>query len=89
MVHRVKWTSDSCRRTSHHVGIDHCCSEIPVSQQFLHLADIVAVFYQVRCEAVAKRMAACRFRDACARHGLMYRPLEDAWIEMVPPNFAR
>ena len=48
------------------VRVDHRRLHVRVAQQFLHGADVVAVFEQVRREAVAERVAADRLLDAAA-----------------------
>ena len=44
-----------------HMGVDHRGSDVFMAQQFLHGANIVAVFEEMRCEGMSERMTACRF----------------------------
>ncbi len=48
--------------------IDHRRLHITMPQQFLDSSDIVAVFEQMRREAMAQRVAACRLGDVRRAH---------------------
>ena len=46
----VRGTSHPVRTTVEDVGVDHRRADVPVAEQFLHRADVVPVFEQVRGE---------------------------------------
>lgn len=53
------------------MGIDHRRAQIPVAEELLDRADVVAILHQMGRERVPERMAARRFGDA----GPAHRPL--------------
>ncbi len=58
------------------MGIDHGGGEVFMAEQFLDGADIVAVLEQMGGEAMAKGVAAGRFRNASRANGKFDRVLE-------------
>jgi len=72
----------------HDVGVDHCGFQVFVPEQFLHGADVSALFQQVGGEAVAQCVALNVLVDpgsiGCAGKGFG----EIALVDVVPsPNF--
>ena len=55
--------------------VDHCRTHVGVSKKFLNGAQVIAVFQQVRGEAVAQRVVASVLRDAGQADGALHRPL--------------
>jgi hypothetical protein len=57
------------------VCVDHRSPHVAVAQQLLHRAYVVAVFDQVRGEAMAERVTGGGLRYPCPAHSLAYSPL--------------
>ena len=53
----VGGTHDGAGATVQHMGVDHRRADVPMSEQFLHGPDVVAVLEKVRGEGVAQGMA--------------------------------
>lgn len=68
-----------------HMGVDHRCLQMPVSEEFLDRADVVAVFQQMGCETVAQGVKGSRFRQTCGRDGCFESPLQTGGMKMVTP----
>ena len=68
------------------VGIDHSGFEVFVPEEFLDGADIIAIFEQVGCEAMAQGMAAYFFVDLGGADGSFERSLECSVVEMMAAN---
>jgi hypothetical protein len=71
------------------MGIDHCCADIAVAQEFLNGANIVAELDESGCERVAECMAAAVFRYAGAENGEFDRSLDGCLIDMGTEVFLR
>ena len=65
------------------VGIDHCCPDVLMSEEFLHSTDIIALFQEVGSERMAERVAASRLRDSRPEDSGFDGPLEEAFIDVV------
>src|SRR5262245_55077370 len=70
------------------VRIHHRRGHISVAQEFLHGADIVTVFEQVRGEGVAERVAGGPLGDAGGHHRVLHRTLEDRFMQMMATTLA-
>jgi hypothetical protein len=46
------------------MGVNHRCSDVFVTEQLLNRTNVIAVFKQMRGEAVPEGVAACRFSDS-------------------------
>ncbi len=66
------------------MGVNHRGAHIPVPKQFLNRPDVIAVFQQMRGEGMTESMAACGFRDASLQDRLLYRALQNGFVEVVP-----
>ena len=60
-----------------------------MTQQLLYGADVVAVFHEVRREAVAKRMAACRLGDLGLETGVPKSFLQHGLVKVMAPTHPR
>jgi hypothetical protein len=67
------------------MGVDHRRADVTMPEQFLHRPDVVAVFQQVRRKGVPKRVTAHRLNDAHASRGLFDGPLQDRFVDVMPP----
>ena len=75
-------STSSVQRTSYtlaaliqDVRINHRRTHILMSQQFLHGADIIAIFQKVRGKAVPERMTTSTLYDSGGRYGSLNRGL--------------
>jgi len=55
----------SFRPAIEHMGIDHCCFNILVTEKFLNGADIIACFKQVSGKAMAEGIRVNIFMNSC------------------------
>ena len=58
------------------VGVNHGRGDVLVPEEFLHGANIIAVFQQMRSETVPEGMAAGGFGDAGGAEAALTRVLE-------------
>ena len=65
------------------VGINHGCSDITVSQQFLNRSDIVIGLQKVTGETVAKGMGRGPLGDFSPAHAPFYGLLDMGVMEMI------
>src|SRR5262245_59905429 len=65
------------------MGVDHRCTHVLVSQEFLHGTDIVAIFQQMRGEAMTERVTAAVFRDTSPLESLFDGGLHNGFRDMV------
>ena len=66
-----------------HVCVDHRRADIRVTEQFLHRADVVARFQQMRRETMSKRVTTPVLRDLRCTHRFFHRFLQDRWVKMM------
>jgi len=66
------------------VGVNHCCRNVLVPQQFLHGSDIVSVGKKMRCKAVPEAVATDGFVDAGKGNRLLDRLSHAAFVEVIP-----
>ena len=66
-----------------HVGVDHCRAHVTVTEQFLHRANVVPGFQQVRGKRVPEGVAGGRLRDSRLTHRCLYRSLQPLFVHMV------
>jgi len=81
------------------MGVNHCRLEVRMAKKFLNGTDIVAVFQEMSCEAVAEGMAGDPFGCSGALYRLVYCLLKDGFVHVVsalplgfgvgPPSFLR
>ncbi len=71
------------------VCIDHCCSDIGMTEQLLDGAYVMVCFKQVGREAVSERVAANSFSDPAALCRFFHRSLQTALVHMMAPNRSR
>ena len=65
------------------MGIDHGCTNVFVTEQFLYRANIIATLNQVGSEGVAQGMTATRFINSGITDCLFKRFLEDGSVDMM------
>ena len=80
---RVQWAVDPTSSALQHMGIDHGCTHVLVSQEFLHRTDIVAVLQKMGGETVAQGMTAPTFWNAGALESLFHGSLQHRFRHMV------
>ncbi len=64
----IRWASHTKAAPVENVGVDHCGPNAPVSEQFLHRSDVVAVLQKMGCKGVSERMAGRALREARSLH---------------------
>ena len=79
----IEWAADSGAAAGEDVGIDHCCSHVRMAEKFLDVADIIALFEEVRCEGVAECVAAAILRNSSAEDSGFDCALEGALINVM------
>ena len=70
------------------MGVDHRRADVPVAQQLLDGANVVAVLPQVGGERVPEGVARGGLGDPGAADRLLHRPLKDGFVEMVTATLA-
>jgi len=65
------------------MGVDHRGADVVVAEEFLHGADVVAVFEQMRCERMPQRVSGGPLVNASQPHGIFHCPLNRAFMYMV------
>jgi len=80
----VQWTANRHGASVEDVGVDHSSADVLVPQQFLHGADVVAIFQQVGGEGVAEGMGSDVLLDASELSRFADGLLEAALVEVVP-----
>ena len=75
--------SDTEARAILHVGIDHCCAQVFVAEEFLHGADIAALFEEVCGERMPEGVAGGGFSDSCRSEGTFECALQRRFIDVV------
>lgn len=92
-IHTSSWlierAPDGESALRENVGIDHCCPDVAVTQEFLDRADIIAHFQQSGCERVPERMAASVLCDPRAQDSGFHCTLEHAFVDMMAAFFVR
>jgi hypothetical protein len=76
-------TAGAAASTVQNVGVDHCCFDDAVAQQFLHRADFAAGGHQVRGEVMTKRMAGDHLRRTGLVSGLRYGLLDKRFVDVI------
>src|SRR2546429_9122541 len=71
------------------MGVNHGGRDVFVAEQLLNRTDVVAVFKQMRGEAVSEGMAACRFSDSGCSDCQFDRVLKVLFGDVMPPQIAR
>jgi hypothetical protein len=79
----VEGASDRERAAVEDVGVDHGGGDIPMAEELLDGADVVASIQQVGGEAVPQAVAACLFGEARRAHGVVEGALEDGFVKVV------
>ena len=62
----IERTADAASTTLQHMGIQHRCADIFVSEQFLDRADVIAIFQEMGRKTMAERMTTAAFLNAGA-----------------------
>ncbi len=65
------------------VGINHRRGHVAVAEEFLDGSDVLAGLEQVGREGVPERVARRGYGDPGSAHGLLHRPLEDRFVQVV------
>ena len=90
MMHRrarlqpISGTPDAETTAVQDVRINHRRADVGVAEELLHLADVVAVFQQVRGERAAERVAARTFRESGLADRGRDRSLDRTLVEVEP-----
>jgi hypothetical protein len=71
------------------VSVDHRGADVFVAKKFLDGPDIVSCFEQVGGEGVPEGMAADMFDNSSFSDSFFYCPLEDCFMNVVPPFLSR
>jgi len=72
----IQWTQYAPAAFIQHMGINHCCGNIAMPQQFLHRADVIARFQQMRRKRMPQGMRRGRFGKPRGLHRFFHRPLQ-------------
>ena len=70
-----------------HVGIHHRRFHVPMSEEFLNRADVIAIFQQVRGERVPQRVAVDRLGQPYGSGCFFDGPLQHRFVDMMSPVF--
>ena len=84
----IRRALDARRSAIEDVGINLCGGYVPVPEELLHGADVVAGFQQVGGEGVAEGAGAGALGDAGMPDRVSDRPLKDGLVEVVPAVLA-
>ena len=76
-------TLDAASTPVEHMGIDHRRTDVLVTEQFLHGADVIPRFEYMGCKGMTQGMTRGWFRDACLANRHMHSPLEHLLVGMV------
>ena len=79
-VHRTSYATPAAVED---VGVNHCGTDVPMTQQFLDRPDVVSVLEQVGGERVAECVACDMFLDAGQRRRFFDGALKDRFVQMV------
>jgi len=71
------------------VGVDHGCPHVLMSEEFLHGSDIVAIFKEVRGEAMAEGVAGHALVDPRPASGFFDGLLETALADVMAADRTR
>jgi len=72
----IQWAQYAPAAFIQHMGINHCCGNIAMPQQFLHRADVIARFQQMRRKRMPQGMRRGRFGKPRGLHRFFHRPLQ-------------
>ena len=81
-------TLDAASTSVEHMGRDHRRTDVLVTEQCLHRADVIARFESMSRKGMPKGMAGGRFGDARLAYSAMHSPLEHLFVGMMPPDHA-
>ena len=84
----VDRAADAVAALVEHMGVDHGRAHVFVTQKLLDGANVVARFEQVGSEGVAEGVAADALGDAGLAYGVLDRPLQERFVEVVAPLLA-
>ena len=65
------------------MGVNHRGSDIAVTEEFLHCANVVACIEQMGGEGMTKSMATCWFGDSGLPDGLLHSTLNDSLVKVM------
>jgi hypothetical protein len=83
IVRLIERAADSQSATIEDVGVDHRRLDVLVAEEFLHRADVVAGFEQVRGKAVAEGVTTGGLGNAGQAHGIFDRALQIAFVHVM------
>ena len=83
---QLSWTLDAASTPVAHMGIDHRRTDVLVTEQFLHRADVIPRFESMRRKGMAQGMAGGRLCDVRLAYSAMHSPLEYLFVGMIPPD---
>ena len=83
MSQLIDRTADTSPTAIQDVGVNHSGTDVFVSKQFLHGANIVAIFKKMRGKRVPQAMAARRLSDTRFEGCLPHCSLEDRLVDVV------
>lgn len=84
----VKGAANSPASFVEDMGVDHGCRNVFVAEQFLHRANVIAVFKQMGGEGVTERMAGRPLGDAGFLDGDFHGALEAMFIHLCHKSVA-
>ena len=70
------------------MGIDHGRTNILVTEQFLHGANVIAILKEMSSKAMPQGMAGDAFSNGGVPRSFFYSPLEAGRVDMVTALFA-
>ena len=74
--------------TVQHMGVNHCGSDVFVTEELLNGTDVVSGFKQMGGETVSEGVAACRFSDSGCSDGQFDRVLKIFFRGVMPAPLA-
>ena len=80
----VGWAEHSASAPDQNVRVDHCGPDIAVTQELLHGSDVIPVFQQMGGKRAAQRVGGGLLVQTDLAGGLLYGPLDDRFIQMMP-----
>jgi hypothetical protein len=81
----VHWTIAPLLASVQHMSVYHGCLHIPMSEEFLNRADVIAIFQQVRGKRMPQRVAVDRLGQPYGSRGLFDGSLQHRFVQMMPP----
>ena len=71
------------------MGRDHRRPDVLVTEQFLHGTDVIPRFEYMGGKGMPQGMTTRCFGELCLPDSRPHRPLQDQWVDVMPPDDAR